>query len=126
MKSSLVIFIILFFISLKIFAVPNDVNRSNVTDAITDPTNTFVLTRPNLSGTLAITADVLPFIFTTILNPNGLMTGHNYMSQTYDFQPLQNSPDESWNILKSLQKEFTNSRSTHKAKIKRLISSLFS
>jgi hypothetical protein len=99
MKSSLIIFIILFFISLKIFAVPNNVNRSNVTDALSDPTNTFVLIRPNISGTLAITANVLPLSFTETFEPNGLALNNNYMSQTYNFDPLQNSPDESWNIL---------------------------
>jgi hypothetical protein len=61
MKSSFIIFILLFFISLKIFSAPNSSTHSNSTDALTDPLGTYVLTRPNVSGTIA-TVQAVPFI----------------------------------------------------------------
>ena len=61
MKSILLIFTLLIFIIGEAFASPNSSTHSNVTDALSDPTNTYVLTRPNVSGTIAtLSGGVLP------------------------------------------------------------------
>jgi hypothetical protein len=56
----LITFLILTFQS--VFGVPNSTTPSTTTDALNDPTNTYVLSRPNVSGTLVISSEIIPFV----------------------------------------------------------------